>query len=112
MRFMRMKCAASSNRAGSMGTCGATRQACQRAPMDGRPLASFYAEPALHGMETCAYAECSKPVRNQAVPACSDHLCQLCRMGVGTQSMDDKRCCMGCLHKHDLLNLLSCRLRG
>ncbi len=32
---------------------------------------------------TCAYEKCKKEPLNYAVPACDEHLCDVCRMGVG-----------------------------
>lgn len=33
-------------------------------------------------MTECAVPECDKTPPNPAVPACNDHLCEKCRMGV------------------------------
>ena len=36
----------------------------------------------------CAYGKCKKEPLNHAVPACDEHLCTNCRMGVGLVEED------------------------
>ena len=52
-------------------------------------------------MNRCAYPQCEHEPLNPAVPACDEHLCTDCRMGVSMISREqggEPDTCMACYH--------------
>ena len=57
-------------------------------------------------MSKCVVEGCGEPTPNTAVPACRDHLCTNCMMGVVTKKQFDTQWCQQCLDMkriHDAL---------
>ena len=76
-----------------------------RHPRPKRTGARFYSKRALNGVNQCAYEGFMQSTINDAVPACHDHLCHQCRMGVGTRYKSGKMWCMKCSDGQDMITL-------